>query len=493
MAKEYALPDANGRCPPGYSLTGSGNEIWCEREVAETGFNEGGPDIVGTSGAPTAPELPSQEPEIARLPLPPTGATQPPEQAEEDVVGSEAWQIKNGKGTVTILDSDDEGNPLVTATVLRVFVKDGLIYHTVRTYDKVNKEATSSTEVFGNAPEEKKESEELDYQRTGNFDWEPSKSGETEFEYELWTAIDKKGNLVEDWRPTRKSRPATKAAVEVPPQAFQTVNVGGIDTEVVKTLSPGAKVRKDDGMIMVWRDGQWEETGDYDDETVAKLELEKVKAEEKKGLNARGNVVTEKPTGRYDDYGYEIIEVVENEPSGREVKRSTKQGTYNAAKDIAYQAEQVRLRQDRADQEAWRLWQQGQATAQLETDRQARLANLKAQPISWLEYSLANKSQPAYQPWMFGLLPKPIAAQAQAGVTPLPVDFTKGAEVADLTKLPELTTPSTQYQARMGPTGFQQFLGYERARTGAPAEEIDWKLWNQAPPGGRNKLLTRTR
>lgn len=64
----------------------------------------------------------------------------------------------------------------------------------------------------------------------------------------------------------------------------------------------------------------------------------------------------------------------------------------------------------------------------------------------------------------------------------------------DYSLLPELTPPSVQYQARMGPTATQQFYGYEQARTAEPPEHTQWKLWSQAPASmgfGRELLIRR--
>ncbi len=59
--------------------------------------------------------------------------------------------------------------------------------------------------------------------------------------------------------------------------------------------------------------------------------------------------------------------------------------------------------------------------------------------------------------------------------------------------LPFMYTPSRQYQARMGPTAYGQYQGYEQMRTGVRPEELDWRLWSQAPPSGTNRGLTYRR
>jgi len=62
---------------------------------------------------------------------------------------------------------------------------------------------------------------------------------------------------------------------------------------------------------------------------------------------------------------------------------------------------------------------------------------------------------------------------------------------AGLWGLQQLTRPSRQYEARMGPTALAQYYGYEKARTGAPYEQTQWNLWSMAPPSGRQGLYFR--
>lgn len=59
--------------------------------------------------------------------------------------------------------------------------------------------------------------------------------------------------------------------------------------------------------------------------------------------------------------------------------------------------------------------------------------------------------------------------------------------------LPQLTRPSRQYQARMGPTAQAQYEAYMQATTGITPEELQWRLWNLAPPGGQYTGLRYTR
>ncbi len=170
-------------------------------------------------------------------------------------------------------------------------------------------------------------------------------------------------------------------------------------------------------------------------------------------------------------------------------------------------------------------WQQQQVADQLAAQREQQLATLRAQPESWLEYNLLAGQTPAIQPWMLPLMPQQYQGVQAGGAIPgwqpplvpesvtgyinrtganfegeyrtdggwisptgeLPVGYTgyipQGAP--NPRNMPALTTPSTQYLARMGPTAQSQYGGYERARTGMTPEEMQMRLWSQAPPSGQ--------
>ncbi len=124
---------------------------------------------------------------------------------------------------------------------------------------------------------------------------------------------------------------------------------------------------------------------------------------------------------------------------------------------------------------------------QAEAQRQTQLAGLRANPASWLEYASLAGETPAIQPWMLPLMPQQYQElQAGAAIPGWPGTQTGSQEGATpLGGLPQLTTPSSQLLSRMSPASRQQFSGYRQARTGAPAEDINWRMWSQAPPGGR--------
>ena len=150
-----------------------------------------------------------------------------------------------------------------------------------------------------------------------------------------------------------------------------------------------------------------------------------------------------------------------------------------------FQGETRRLEQEQ--------FQQG-----LAGEREARLAQLAAQPISWLQHAALSGQTPVVQPWMIPLMrpgqnlqvgqPIPgFQGAAQAGSpgasgflpgtsTPAPVGNT-------FANLPELRRPSAQLFARMGPTAQQQFLGFRQARTGIPPQETLFRQRQTGPPG----------
>ncbi|KKL86064.1 hypothetical protein LCGC14_1948470 [marine sediment metagenome] len=144
--------------------------------------------------------------------------------------------------------------------------------------------------------------------------------------------------------------------------------------------------------------------------------------------------------------------------------------------------------------EADRLFRELQLTA----DREERLAQLAAQPISWLQHAALSGQTPVVQPWMIPLMRPgqnlqvgqpipgfqpalPGGAVEQGGflpgtATPAPVGST-------FANLPELRRPSAQLFARMGPTAQQQFLGFRQARTGIPPQETLFRQRQTGPPG----------
>lgn len=143
--------------------------------------------------------------------------------------------------------------------------------------------------------------------------------------------------------------------------------------------------------------------------------------------------------------------------------------------------------------------QQAQAQVELERQQANYMADLRANPASWLEYAYAQGETPTIQPWMWGLMPEEMRQGAAIGqpipgatAPPQTSGFPSSLPLSD-TGLPQLTTPSPQYLARTGPTGQAQYLGYEQARTGSPLDQTQWALWSQAPPGGGSVNLAQRR
>lgn len=97
-----------------------------------------------------------------------------------------------------------------------------------------------------------------------------------------------------------------------------------------------------------------------------------------------------------------------------------------------------------------------------------------------------------------GLAPQPTGGTYAPIPATQPSPATQPFATADLwgqslAGMPELTRPSRQYQARMGPTALAQYYGYRQARTGVRPEEEQWRLWSMAPPGGGYQGLTFAR
>ncbi len=143
---------------------------------------------------------------------------------------------------------------------------------------------------------------------------------------------------------------------------------------------------------------------------------------------------------------------------------------------------ELELQQQELEQQAgFYAWQQGEA-------ERAERARLAASPLSWLQYASYTGETPAIQPWMI-----PLMGQQYAGtVAGAPIPGWQG-DAPSLQDLPQLTRPSRQYQARIGPTALQQYQGYQQARTGATPQETDWRLYSAAPPGGTYRGLSYAR
>lgn len=151
----------------------------------------------------------------------------------------------------------------------------------------------------------------------------------------------------------------------------------------------------------------------------------------------------------------------------------------------AYQESQLAQQQELGMLPYQQMTKAQEAAVALERQRYG--AELAAQPHSWLEYAAYTGEQPAIQPWMQPLMPQ----QYQQLGTGQPIPGYQGTQ--GMAGMPQLTTPSRQYQARMGPTAMGQYQGYQQARTGARPEETEFRLWSAAPPSGAGSRLGYTR
>ncbi len=161
--------------------------------------------------------------------------------------------------------------------------------------------------------------------------------------------------------------------------------------------------------------------------------------------------------------------------------------------------QEQQLAQGQAQFQQQLQFQQAQAQAAAEEQERQYRSQLAANPISWLQYAAYTGEQPVVQPWMV-----PLGFQNQGGdITPQGIQagqpipgFQATAGERDIQgfgNLPALTTPSAQLQARWGPTAQAQFLGYRRARTGAPPEETQFRLSSTRAPTGRFGGFSRFR
>lgn len=151
------------------------------------------------------------------------------------------------------------------------------------------------------------------------------------------------------------------------------------------------------------------------------------------------------------------------------------------------------FRSTREFQEEGRRLEQERFGQQLAADREERLAQLAAQPISWLQHAALSGQQPVVQEWM-----KPLMRPGQALQVGQPIPgFQAGAPGAgfvsgtatpqplgtQFANLPELRRPAAQLFARMGPTAQAQWAGFRQARTGVPPQETLFRQRQGGPPG----------
>ncbi len=229
------------------------------------------------------------------------------------------------------------------------------------------------------------------------------------------------------------------------------------------------------------------------------------------GYDKDGNVVSYEPIGAppAEPTRYGVPDGAPKDPFGRTATWNERLGSWDyppewgqpeagwvspfeeeEAATRAQEAQQrIAIEQQQAQQQAeYYAWQQEEARRQYG-------AQLAAQPQSWLQYAAYTGEQPAIQPWMQPLMPQQYEQLGAGAAIPGWQAQQAGqmGGVQGMAGLPELTRPSRQYQARMGPTALAQYSGYQQARTGASPEEQQWRLWSGAPPGGQYQGLRYTR
>jgi len=193
------------------------------------------------------------------------------------------------------------------------------------------------------------------------------------------------------------------------------------------------------------------------------------------------DTVTDPDTGMTVMVGYdEDGNIVQYEPQGwAPAGRAEPTEWEREQAEWERQWAEQQMAQEAALQEQLLGYYRERDVAQLEAERQQRLAQLAAQPMSWLQYAAEAGTQPVVQPWMLPLMPQQYS-QLQAGAQIPGYQGTEG-----MTGMPSLLRPGAQYQARMGPTALQQYYGYQQAQTGALPGETQFRRWSEAPPAGR--------
>jgi hypothetical protein len=159
-------------------------------------------------------------------------------------------------------------------------------------------------------------------------------------------------------------------------------------------------------------------------------------------------------------------------------------GNYDETKDVTYQRDlklqkmtqvyqtQLQQQQMAQAQQQW-LGQMAYQNQQLEQQRQATIAELAANPQSWLQSAAYTGKAPVVQPWMLPLASEQYGWQPGANIP----NWSAG----DMTQIPQLKSPSAQYWARMAPDQRSQYYGYEAARTGQTPESVQSTMQAFAP------------
>lgn len=205
------------------------------------------------------------------------------------------------------------------------------------------------------------------------------------------------------------------------------------------------------------------------------------------GLNNTNNGTSDTPEMTEGQYRYWLTRQGQNTTtSNRTSNYPADTRNYMAEAQLAAQVERERIAAENARAANQLAWYQQQQAADLEAQKQQRLATLAAQPKSWLEYAALANQQPIIQPWMLPLMPRQYS-NLQAG-QPIP-----GWAADNMQGMPDLSRPSAQYMARLSPTAQAQYYGYQQADTGATDESMYWLNQSTAPAGSPYKELSYQR
>ncbi len=198
----------------------------------------------------------------------------------------------------------------------------------------------------------------------------------------------------------------------------------------------------------------------------------------------------------------------QQEQSQKQFEATQRRLTAQTEADQKFRESQFKFQQQQL--EADQLFREQQLTSQ----REERLAQLAANPISWLQHAALSGQTPVVQPWMIPLMrpgqnlqigqPIPgFQSNVQSGLPGaalegpqggfLPGSATPAPVGNQFANLPELRRPSAQLFSRFGPTAQRQFLGFRQARTGIPPEEALFRQRQAGPPGAARGALQQQR
>ncbi len=127
--------------------------------------------------------------------------------------------------------------------------------------------------------------------------------------------------------------------------------------------------------------------------------------------DANGNIYSwNRVTGNYERTGYDP-NMLASQPMSASDRAALEQRQRELEAEERYRQQQLEYQRQ---QDLWnqqyqqgRLdWEKEQFAQQQAAEKESRLANLRANPQSWLEYNILAGSTPAVQPWMMPLMPQ---------------------------------------------------------------------------------------